>query len=84
MAYVIRRDCKCDLCGFEWIPRKKKDPTRCASNKCQSRMWNHKQAEVINLPKGYEVLHENGNHNHATKTAAPRAARKKRAHRAAA
>jgi hypothetical protein len=39
MAWKIRRVAHCEECGFEWLP-KKKEPLRCASNKCQSRMWN--------------------------------------------
>jgi hypothetical protein len=40
--WITKRVAKCEECGFEWIPRKKKEPLRCASNKCQSRMWNNK------------------------------------------
>ena len=40
MARVLREVCKCDVCGWEWIPKRRPKPKRCGNVICRSRRWN--------------------------------------------
>lgn len=68
----VTRDCwKCDICGWEWL-KEGRIPSRCASSKCRSALWNRPRKSVEGRPdKGMvrvkarmsPTLDLNGNHH---------------------
>jgi hypothetical protein len=40
MAWKTRKVAVCDVCKYEWLPKRAELPKHCASPECRSTLWN--------------------------------------------